>query len=55
MSKRLNNNMKRIERQVFSERLVSGQRVVYEKDSMDRLGDDLTAVTTVFMKRSYNA
>ena len=42
MSKQLANNINKSERQVLSEGLVSGQRVVYEKKSMKRFGDDLT-------------
>ena len=42
MLKQLGNNINKSERQVLSEGLVSGQRVVYEKKSMKRFGDDLT-------------
>ena len=34
---------------IFSERSGSDQRVVYEKDSMDRLGDDLTEVILQYL------
>ena len=34
--------MATIERNVLIERSDSTQRVIYKKDSMDRLGDDLT-------------